>query len=246
MRLNRFLASCGLGSRRSCEELVRQGRVAVNGTTVADLALRIREDDVVKVDGRRCRAPAMNTTIVLNKPRGYLCTREDEPHLDRQTIYDLLPPHLRKLHYVGRLDRDSEGLILLTDSGELTERLAHPRFGIQKEYLVALDRAFDIERDRARMLEGFAIDGGFARAFALRLQTKRMVSIVLTQGLKRQVRLMFEHLGYRVRRLERVRIGGLMMPGLKLGRWRALSGGELEQLFARCPSPPPATGTGQR
>jgi 23S rRNA pseudouridine2605 synthase len=203
----------------------------LNGAVVDGLAVRVADDDVVHVDGRRVHLPSQGTTIILNKPKGVLCTRDDESGLGRETIYDLLPPHLRKLHYVGRLDRDSEGLVLLTDSGRLTETLSHPRHGIQKEYLVALDRPFNVSRDRTRLLKGFAIEGGFAQAFSLRSQSKRTVSVVLTQGIKRQLRLMFEHLGYRVRRLERVRIGGLTAPGLKPGRWRILNPEELARLF---------------
>jgi len=235
MRLNRYLAACGLGSRRSCEALVRQGRVLINGEPITSLATQVSDADVVQVDGRRLRSP-VETTIVLNKPPRVLCSRDDETGNNRETIYDLLPPHFRHLHYVGRLDRDSEGLILLTNSGRLTETLTHPRFGVEKEYLVALDRPFDVDQHLAAMLEGFPIEGGFAKAAALNVQSPRVVALVLTQGIRRQIRLMFEHLGYKVRRLERVRIGGLTMSGLRPGRWRVLRETEITKLLARTPS----------
>ncbi|MGI8602454.1 MAG: pseudouridine synthase [Verrucomicrobiales bacterium] len=229
MRLNRYLASCGLGSRRSCEELVRQGRVFINGQVVTELATRVNDGDVVQVDGRKQKS-ATATTVLLNKPAGYLCSREDETGQARETIYKLLPPHFQTLHYVGRLDRESEGLILLTNSGALTEKLTHPRFGVEKEYLVALDRPFKPE-DRSAMLDGFAIEGGFAKTIAVDIEGPRVIALVLTQGIKRQIRLMFEHLGYSVRRLQRIRIGGLTMPGLKSGRWRVLNEAEIKLLF---------------
>ena len=232
MRLNRFLASCGLGSRRACEEIVAQGRVFINGEPVSNLATRVSDGDVVQVDGRKVRA-SVATTIILKKPPGFLCTRHDELEEGRDTIYELLPENLKSLHYVGRLDKDSEGLLILTNSGDLTEKLTHPRHGIEKEYLVAVDRVFDAERDRAAMLQGFDIEGGFARAVAIGIEAPRVISIVLTQGIKRQIRLMFEHLGYEVRRLERIRIGAFTAPELKTGRWRVLTENEIRQLSDR-------------
>lgn len=238
MRLNRYLAACGLGSRRSCEQLVAEGRVFLNGQEVRDLATRVTEADEVVVDGRKVKAH-VETTVILNKPPGFLCTRHDEledPRREagiRETVYALLPAHLQSLHYVGRLDKDSEGLLILTNSGELTEKLTHPRFGVEKEYLVALDRVFRGEEDRAQLLKGLMIEGGFAKAVAVDLIEPRVIALTLTQGLKRQIRLMFEALGYRVQRLQRVRIGAFTAPELKSGRWRLLSAGEAKQLLAR-------------
>ncbi len=228
MRLNRYLAACGLGSRRSCEELITGGRVVLNGEVCLNLAARVGDGDVVQADGKKVRA-TVSTTLLLNKPRGFITTREDEE--GRETVYDLLPEHFRNLHYIGRLDKESEGLILLTSSGELTEKLAHPRYGVEKEYLVALDHTFDHEQHTRPMIDGFAIEGGFARAVKLHPVAPKVVSIVLTQGIKRQIRLMFQALGYEVRRLERIRIGGLTMPELKSGRWRVLSDAEIKTLL---------------
>lgn len=236
MRLNRYLAACGLGSRRSCEQLVNEGRVFLNGEEVRDLATQVSEGDVVIVDGRKVKAH-VETTVILNKPPGFLCTRHDEledPRREegvRETIYKLLPPHLHALHYVGRLDKDSEGLLILTNSGALTEKLTHPRHGIEKEYLIALDRVFRGEEDREQLLTGMMIEGGFAKAAAVEQLEPRVVAMTLTQGIKRQIRLMFEALGYRVQRLQRVRIGAFTAPELKSGRWRILSPGEAAQLL---------------
>ena len=244
MRLNRYLAACGLGSRRSCEQLVADGRVFVNGDEVRELATQVGEGDVVMVDGRKVKA-TVETTVILNKPPGFLCTRHDEledPRREagiRETVYALLPPHLQSLHYVGRLDKDSEGLLILTNSGELTEKLTHPRFGVEKEYLVALDRVFRGEDDREQLLKGMMIEGGFAKAAAVEVVEPRVVALTLTQGLKRQIRLMFEAIGYRVQRLQRVRIGAFTAPDLKSGRWRLLTAAETRTLLARHTPPRP-------
>jgi len=238
MRLNRYLAACGLGSRRSCEQLVAEGRVFLNGQEVTELATQVGETDEVIVDGRKVKAH-VETTLILNKPPGFLCTRHDEledPRREagiRETVYALLPAHFQALHYVGRLDKDSEGLLIMTNSGALTEKLAHPRFGVEKEYLVAVDRVFRGEQDREQLLKGMMIEGGFAKAVAVDQVEPRVVALTLTQGIKRQIRLMFEALGYRVQRLQRVRIGAFTAPELKSGRWRILSAGETQQLLAR-------------
>jgi 23S rRNA pseudouridine2605 synthase len=238
MRLNRYLAACGLGSRRSSEQLVREGRVFVNGEPVSDLSTQVDPKDVVIVDGKRVRA-AVSTTLILNKPAGFLTTREDELGERRETIYDLLPKHFHSLHYVGRLDKESEGLLILTNSGDLTEKLTHPRHGVEKEYLVALDRLFEPDHDRQRLLDGFPIEGGFARAASVEVEAPRVVALTLTQGIKRQIRYMFEALGYKVTRLQRVRIGGLVMPELRSGRWRVLSEPEIKRLLDSPRSRPP-------
>src|SRR5581483_2426542 len=148
MRLNRFLASAGLGSRRGCEDIIRAGRVVVNGKICTDLATQISPGDFVKVDGRKVRSQE-SLHILLHKPRGYLCTARDER--ERRTIFDLLPKNWPRLFHVGRLDKESEGLLILTNDGELSLRLTHPRYKIEKEYVVALDRLL-ADEDRERML----------------------------------------------------------------------------------------------
>ena len=238
MRLNRYLAACGLGSRRSCEQIVAEGRVFINGEEVRALATQVGDADEVIVDGRKMKAH-VDTTVILNKPPGFLCTRHDEledPRREpgiRETVYKLLPDHLQSLHYVGRLDKDSEGLLILTNSGELTEKLTHPRFGVEKEYLIAVDRVFRGEEDRDQLLKGMMIEGGFAKAVAVEQIEPRVVALTLTQGIKRQIRRMFEAIGYRVQRLQRVRIGAFTAPELRSGRWRILSAAETAQLLAR-------------
>lgn len=230
-RINRFLADCGLGSRRSCETLITEGRVTINGEICVVLATRIAPSDSVTVDGRPIKRNEEEITILLYKPPGYICTRKDPE--GRDTIFDLLPPHLsrqRNLNYAGRLDYDSEGLIILTSSGEISQKLTHPTHKIEKEYVINLTTPFHSEHVD-QMVAGIEIPSGFARASAVERVSKRTIAIVLQQGLKRQIRYMLDSLGYGVRRLIRVRIGGLSDPGLASGKWRILGRKDLAKLF---------------
>lgn len=224
VRLNRFLASCGVGSRRACDAFIVEGRVEVNGHIATELATRVLPGDQVKFNGKplRERAPL---TLVLNKPRQFLCTRSDPQ--GRDTIYKLLPKTFATLHYVGRLDYDSSGLLVMTSSGDLTERLTHPRYHVEKEYEVLLDRAYD-PASTARLLEGIPLTEGLARAERVEIEAKRRLRIVLTQGYNRQIRRMLSKLGYKVVRLERFRVGSLVFPDLSTGDYRILSPKEIE------------------
>jgi 23S rRNA pseudouridine2605 synthase len=232
MRLNRFLASAGLGSRRGCEELILAGRVTVNGDTCINLATQIQPSDAVKVNGHLVRTE-QTLYVLLHKPRGYVCTADDEQ--GRRTIFDLLPRDWPRLFHVGRLDRDSEGLLILTNDGDLALRLTHPRYKIEKEYLVALDKPFDFEKHAEKMRRGFVIEGGRAQLEQITNDGHKIVRIVLRQGIKRQIRLMFYKLGYEVERLMRTRIGPLREDRLAPGAWRYLTPREVVLL-----SKPPA------
>jgi 23S rRNA pseudouridine2605 synthase len=224
IRLNRFLASCGLGSRRNCEQLVTAGRVEINGKTCRNLATRVLPDDSVRFDGTLLQQ-ARETTLLLNKPKGFLCSRGDPQ--SRDTIYNLLPPAFHHLPHVGRLDLDSHGLILLSNSGELSEHLSHPRHKIEKEYHVTLNQAFDHDHIE-RLTRGIRLEEGLAVAKSVTPLSKRRVSVVLQQGYKRQIRNMFDAIGYRVKNLERIRIGNLVAPDLGEGQWKLLGPVEIK------------------
>ena len=226
MRLNRFLASAGLGSRRSCEDLITSGLVSINGRVVTGLATQVNSGDSVKVRGRVV-CPAESLTVLLNKPKGYVVTRADE--LERRTIYDLVPSEFSRLSHVGRLDKDSEGLLLLTNDGELSQRLAHPRHTVDKEYEVLLDKPFD-PAHIARLERGFHIEGGRGRFERVAILSPSAIRVVLRQGLKRQIRLMLYETGYEVKRLKRVRIGPLNDHRLPVGACRLLTRKELDLL----------------
>jgi 23S rRNA pseudouridine2605 synthase len=166
----------------------------------------------------------------LNKPRGYLCTRSDTH--DRMTIYDLLPPQFQTLHHVGRLDKESEGLILLTNKGDLSHRLIHPSQGAEKEYEVTVDKPLDAAV-LAKLVKGMMTEEGHAKAERAWLDGHYRAHVVLKQGLKRQIRLMFYQLGFEVERLIRTRIGWLELRGMPKGGWKELTAAEIERFFSK-------------
>jgi len=226
MRLNRFLAAAGFGSRRACEALITDGKVSINGHFIRDLATTVAPDDDVRVTGRSAK-PAAHVYLLLHKPRGFLCTRADER--GRKTIFDLVPAHFGRLFHVGRLDKESEGLILLTNDGALAERLTHPAHEVEKEYEVLLDKPF-VAEETPKFLRGFFIEGGKAKVERMHVVAPPLVKVVLRQGIKRQIRLMFYAFGYEVKRLMRIRIGGMEMGPLKPGQWRLLRAQEVALL----------------
>jgi len=237
MRLNRYLAAAGLGSRRNVEELIRSGRVRINGHLVEDLATQVNPQDVVKVGNRVVRAQA-TIHAILNKPRGYVVTSDDEH--DRKTIYELLPTGWPRVFHVGRLDKDSEGMLIVTNDGDLSLALTHPRYKIDKEYEVGIDKPFDPEH-REKLLRGFHIQGGRAKMEEIQELKGLRLRIILRQGLKRQIRLMLYEMGYEVTYLRRVRIGMVELGQLHLGEWRLLSAAEVTSLRkGESPAPSPA------
>ena len=226
MRLNRFLAAAGVGPRRHCDELIAAGRVAINGKTCTNFSAQPDTRDHVKVDGKLVRvAPPL--TIMLHKPAGFVSTRKD-PHA-RETVFDLLPGKLSRLFNIGRLDAQTEGLLLLTNDGDLAQQITHPRYKIDKEYEVTLDRPWDLAHG-PKLLRGIVLDGRRARIARLHSASATRLRVVLRQGINRQVRRMFEALGYHVKRLVRVRIGSLRLGDLPRGHWRALTKHELESI----------------
>jgi 23S rRNA pseudouridine2605 synthase len=183
----------------------------------------------VKVDGKLVHvAPPL--TIMLHKPAGFVSTRKD-PHV-RDTVFDLLPTKFSRLFSIGRLDTQTEGLLLLTNNGDLAQLLTHPRYKIEKEYEVTLDRPWD-PAIAPKLLRGIVLDGQRAKIARLHSISATRLRIVLRQGINRQVRRMFEALGYHVKHLLRVRIGSLRLDNLPRGHWRALTKRELESLKAR-------------
>jgi 23S rRNA pseudouridine2605 synthase len=236
MRLNRFLALAGVSSRRGAEDFIREGRVTVNGVVCTNFSTQISSSDRVKVEGRLVRASEYHY-LLLNKPRDFLSTRADEN--SRKSIYDLLPRSLPKLAHVGRLDRESEGLLILTNNGELAFRISHPNFKLEKEYLVTLDREFQPE-DAPKTKRGVYLAEGRARFDSILKVNQRQVRVVLTQGINRQVRRVFAALGYKVRRLQRIRIGPITDRGLRPGEVRFLSEEEVELLLRPRPVPVPS------
>jgi 23S rRNA pseudouridine2605 synthase len=232
MRLNRFLAAAGVGSRRHCDELIVAGRVTINGKPCTDFSAQPTARDHVKVDGKLVHVD-LPLTIVLHKPAGFVSTKGD-PNA-RDTIFDLLPAKFPRLFNVGRLDAQSEGLLILTNDGELAQRLSHPRYKIDKEYEVTLDRPWDPALT-PKFLRGISLDGQRAQIVRLQSITPKRLRIILRQGINRQIRRMFEAVGYKVKHLVRIRIGKLRLGDLPRGHWRALTNRELELLRQRVSS----------
>jgi 23S rRNA pseudouridine2605 synthase len=232
IRINRFLASAGLGSRRKVEELILQGRVSVNGQPVRDLGRKIDpERDRVRVGGRVVRPPRRVYYIVLHKPVNVLTTSKDPG--DRRTIYDFLRGAPSPLFPVGRLDRMSEGLLLLTNDGPLAHRLAHPRYEVERVYRLRVAGEIDDATVR-RFRRGIRFGGRPAKPREVTLvhQGRKSTSleIVLVEGRNREIRRICEELGLRVERLVRIKFGPLSLRGLPVGEWRQLGEKEADGL----------------
>lgn len=229
MRLNRFLAAAGIGSRRNCDELIAAGRITINGKTCTDFSAEPDASDYVKVDGKLVHV-APPFTIMLHKPAGFVSTRRD-PHV-RHTVFDLLPAKFSRLFNIGRLDAKTEGLLLLTNDGNLAQRLTHPRYKVEKEYEVMLDRPWDAELT-SKLLRGILLDGQRARIAQLHSVSPVRLRVVLRQGINRQIRRMFEALDYGIKDLIRIRIANLQLGDLPRGHWRPLTDREVKSLRDR-------------
>lgn len=225
-RLQKVLAQRGYGSRRVCEELIAAGRVTVNGV-VAVLGRRIDPDvDEVEVDGHHVGVRPGLVHYLLNKPLGVVTTAKDPQ--GRDTVVDLVPAEPR-VFPVGRLDRDTEGLLLLTNDGELTNRLTHPRYGVEKEYLAEVSGIVTAAELR-RLREGVELEDGMTAPARASQPSPGVLRITIHEGRNRQVRRMCEAVGHPVRRLVRVRIGPISDRSLPPGRWRTLFPDELKAL----------------
>jgi 23S rRNA pseudouridine2605 synthase len=235
-RLQKVLAGRGLGSRRACEELIEAGRVRVNGE-IAVLGRRVDADrDRVSVDGVPIGVRPDLVYYVVNKPAGVVSTAAD-PH-GRPTVMDLVPPAPR-VHPVGRLDADSEGLLLLTNDGELTYRLTHPRFGVEKEYLVVVDGSPGPGAVR-RLREGVELEDGRTAPARVAAVGTAGLRITIHEGRNRQIRRMCAAVGHPVSRLVRTRIGPIRTGKLQPGQWRPLTQREALDLQRAAGVPPAA------
>ncbi|MEI8308863.1 MAG: pseudouridine synthase, partial [Chloroflexales bacterium] len=238
-RLQKVLASAGIASRRDCEGMIAAGRVTVNGRVVQEPGTRVDlNDDVVEVDGQPVRKPTSRTYLVLHKPVGVVSTVDDPQ--GRPTVIDLVDVPAR-VYPVGRLDVDSEGLLLLTDDGEMTHQLTHPRYEVEKEYRALLDKPLDSEAVR-QWREGVLLSGELTSpAWVDLLETTDegpWFRIVLREGRKRQIRDVAHLLGYEVKRLIRIREGDLLLGDLPLRQWRPLTPEEIAALHAHVATRP--------
>ncbi|MDZ7722728.1 MAG: pseudouridine synthase [candidate division KSB1 bacterium] len=229
MRINKYLAACGFGSRRSVEALITSGQVKINGKPVSDLSVQVNEEkDSVYVNDKKALLPNLDIYILLNKPRGYITTNKDER--GRKSVIDLVDIKQR-IFPVGRLDAQSEGLLLLTNDGEMANRLMHPRYKFSKIYRVKLDKPLD-RADFLPIVKGIELEDGKTAPAKARWYTDEpdRVEIVLKEGKNRQIRRMFETLGYSVKSLKRITYGPLKLSGVKRGEWRYLNANEIREL----------------
>lgn len=233
MRLQAYLSKCGVASRRASEELIKAGRVMVNNKTVREMGVKVNEDDVVQVDGETVEISEKLYYIALNKPRGYVCSNYDpnEEYFAR----DLINMRDRDLLFnVGRLDKDSSGLILFTNDGKFANAMMHPRYQVEKEYVVRVDRNIEID-DLNKALDGIYIDMPTPyriKRYDFMPRTKQMIRITLTEGKNREIRKIFSFLGYDVKSLIRVRIGCVELGELETGDWRNLRSEEINGLLS--------------
>ena len=231
MRLNKFLAKAGIASRRKSDELIQQGKITVNGVVITALGYSIDENkDEIKYNGKILTLSAPPVYILLNKPAGYVTTVKDG--WGRKIVTDLITDEHR-IFPVGRLDKDTEGLLLLTNDGNLCYKLTHPKFQVEKVYRVTLNKKLLFE-DKKKIERGVMIESGITAPCQIQFprnnSASKVVNIRIHEGKKRQVREMFKTLGYRVVRLVRIKFANLTTENLAVGEWRYLTNKEIEHL----------------
>lgn len=229
-RLNKFIASSGLCSRRKADELIEDGKVFVNGKKVTELGFTVEDKDKVVIDGKLVR-PVKHEYYRFYKPAGYITTSDDEK--GRKTIYDLLPENMYNLKPVGRLDKDSTGLLILTNDGDLINELTHPSVKVPKVYLVTVDSLMH-PHEFEKMAKGIEIEPGkiaYADVTVLEADSKHTtMQIVLYQGMNRQIRKMIEYFGYEVKSLKRIQHATIQLDGLKRGEFKPIKPGQIKEL----------------
>jgi pseudouridine synthase len=231
VRIQKFLSRAGVASRRKAEALVLSGRVGVNGIVLTELGTKIDPTrDSVEVDGASVQLSEARW-IRFHKPAGVLCTAKDTH--GRRTIYDLLPGEYRGLRYVGRLDVETEGLLLLTNDGDVANKLQHPRYRVEREYELSV-KGVPSRKDIERLRAGVELDDGLARPLRVEVgapvKDQGNLTIVMTEGRKREVRRLLYAVGYPVVTLKRVRFGSVELGTLRLGEWKVLSKDEVSAL----------------
>jgi len=228
-RLNKVIADSGVSSRRAADEIIREGRVKINGKVVTELGTRVKGNDRVTIDNKQISDPPRHSYILLNKPKDTITTTSDER--GRRTVLDLVEYHDR-IYPVGRLDRNTTGVLLLTNDGDLSHRLMHPRYGVERLYDVELDKPLE-NRHARKIAAGVTLENGEETQpceLFVAERDARALSIQLREGKNREVRRLFEEFGYTVVRLHRSQYAGLTVRGLARGEWRPLDRREISAL----------------
>lgn len=232
MRINKYLATAGIASRRKCEELVISGRIHVNGKVQKNLAFDVQPNDVVKLDGRVIDLPEDYTYIMMHKPKGFLTTVSDDR--ERKTVMDLLPKEFKHLMPVGRLDFNSEGLLLFTNDGDIAQKLMRPQKEITKTYSVKVEGEVSNEHIEEMQKGITTLDGTKFKPCVISIKEKKdrktKLEVQLTEGKNREIRKIFDKFGYNVYFLKRVSIGKIKLGGLTRGTVRLLRPNEIQYL----------------
>ena len=232
MRLNKFLSSAGVASRRKSDDIIKDGRVSINGQIISELGIEVNpKKDKILLDGKEIVLPSNFVYYKFNKPKGCVCSAKDEK--GRKTIYDVINSSER-LFSIGRLDYDTEGLLLLTNDGDFANKIAHPSFHIEKEYRVTVEGEV-LESEMAVMRKGVVIDGQRMPSAKIKWLSYEKgftkLSIIIDEGQNRQIRRMFEAIGKSIKLLKRVRIGNVNLGGLKRGEIKELKPYEIASLL---------------
>ena len=226
MRLNKYLAQCGLGSRRKCDEIISKGKIKINGQIVKDFSFSVTNEDYVQYNNKLIDAETL-VTYMLFKPKGYICTKNDK--YNRKVIYDLLPSG--NLFSVGRLDYDTTGLILLTNDGDLCYKLSHPKFQIKKKYIVSTDQKLTNSQVK-QISKGLKMDNKIKYTATINFlsseKNKFFWDVILTEGKNREIKKIFNFFGIKVLSLHRYKFGNLMLGALKEGKYRKIKKSELK------------------
>ncbi len=228
IRLQKYMADCGVASRRKCEEIILQGKVKVNGIKVTELGTKVTEEDEVSVNGEIIKIVFKKIYIAMNKPVGFITSVSDE--FDRPTVINLVEDEIHtRVYPVGRLDFDTEGLLIMTNDGDLTYKLTHPKHTVYKTYVATLN---DVPhpKDIEKLKKGVVVDGRKTQPPKVNWLRDNIVEISISEGRNRQVRKMFEAIGYEVVNLKRIAVGNLTLGNIPLGRWRHLSSAEINYL----------------
>ncbi len=229
--LSKFVAQAGIASRRKVVDLIRQGLIKVNGKVIKEPGHKLHAQDTITYHDQKLSIAQEKIYVLLNKPKDYITTVSDEK--GRKTVMDLVKRSIKeRLYPVGRLDRDTTGLLLLTNDGDVAQKLAHPRYEVQKAYVATLNRILNKD-DYEAIKEGLQLKDGFIKVDAIHYSSalpRNTIKVLLHSGKNRIVRRIFEHLGYDVVKLDRIEYAGLTKKGLSVGHWRYLTDDEVERL----------------